>query len=364
MNKIGLRGRLFLSHLLVMLIGVTSLVIIGKIYSPRFFVSNLEQLEGPGFRLQYIRTRLVKGFEIAWNRSTFWSVLAGTTAAVGLSYWLTKRITKPLTEMEEITQKFASGEWSERMSFSDIPELNQLAISFNQMAASLQNVEKGRRELIGDLTHELRTPLTIVRGYLEEIADGNIVPSPEIYQQLAKETKRLERLVNNLQELSKVESGYLPIHQKPVNLYPLLVSLVQRFSDQILEDGPIIQLESPSNLPLVLADLDRTEQILVNLLGNAICYTETGTITVKIGYDLNFLWIGVIDTGIGISPEDLPHVFERFWRADRSRSRHSGGTGIGLAITRRLVELQGGKITVSSHLGEGSIFRFSLPLAK
>lgn len=170
--------------------------------------------------------------------------------------------------------------------------------------------------------------------------------------------------MNNLQELSKVESGYLPIHQKPVNLYPLLVSLVQKFSDQILEDGPIIQLESSPDLPLVLADLDRTEQILVNLLGNAICYTETGTITVKIGYDLNFLWIGVIDTGIGISPEDLPHVFERFWRADRSRSRHSGGTGIGLAITRRLVELQGGKITVSSHLGQGSIFRFSLPLAK
>ncbi|MBD2482112.1 cell wall metabolism sensor histidine kinase WalK [Planktothrix sp. FACHB-1365] len=364
MAKIGLRGRLFLSHLLVMLIGVTSLVIIGKIYSPRFFVSNLEQLEGPGFRLQYIRTRLIKGFEIAWNRSTFWSVLAGTTAAVGLSYWLTQRITKPLTQMEEITQKFASGEWSERMSFSDIPELNQLALSFNQMATSLQNVEKERRELISDLTHELRTPLTVVRGYLEEIADGHIEPSPLIYQQLAKETKRLERLVNDLQELSKVESGYLPIHQKPVNLYPLLTSLVQRFSDQLLEEGPTLQLDSKPDSPLVLADVDRTEQILVNLLGNAIRYTETGTILVKTGNDLNFFWVAVMDTGIGISPEDLPHVFERFWRADRSRSRHSGGTGIGLAITRRLVELQGGKIFVSSRLGEGSTFQFCLPLAK
>ncbi len=363
MAKVGLRGRLFLSHLLVMLIGVTSLVIIGKISSPRFFVSRLEQLDGPGFRLQYIRTRLIEGFEIAWNRSTFWSVLAGTTAAVGLSYWLTQRITQPLTQMDEITQKFAEGDWSERMSPSDIPELNQLAISFNQMAASLQDVEKGRRELISDLTHELRTPLTVVRGYLEEIADGHIEPSPEIYQQLAKETKRLERLVNDLQELSKVESGYLPIHQKPVNLYPLLESLVQRFSDQLLEDGPIILLDPQPNLPRVLADLDRTEQILVNLLGNAIRYTETGTITVRTSHDFNFLWVAVIDTGIGISPEDLPHVFERFWRADRSRSRHSGGTGIGLAITRRLVELQGGKITVSSHLHKGSTFKFSLPLA-
>lgn len=363
MAKIGLRGRLFLSHLLVMLIGVSSLVIIGKISSPRFFVSRLEQLEGPGFRLNFVRTRLIEGFEIAWNRSTFWSVLAGTTGAVALSYWLTQRITQPLTQMEQITQKFAAGEWSERMSFSDIPELNQLAISFNQMAANLQNVEQGRRELISDLTHELRTPLTVVRGYLEEIADNRIEPSPEIYQQLARETKRLERLVNDLQELSKVESGYLPIDKKVINLRPLLESLVQRFSDQLLEDGPIIQLNCPPQLPLVLADLDRTEQILVNLLGNAIRYTETGSIIVKAWNDSHQLWIAVIDTGIGISEQDLPHVFERFWRADRSRSRHSGGTGIGLAIARRLVELQGGEISVSSRLGKGSTFQFSLPLA-
>ncbi len=363
MAKIGLRGRLFLSHLLVMLIGVSSLVIIGKISSPRFFVSRLEQLEGPGFRLNFVRTRLIEGFEIAWNRSTFWSVLAGTTGAVALSYWLTKRITKPLTQMEQITQKFAAGEWSERMSFSDIPELNQLAKSFNQMAANLQNVEQGRRELISDLSHELRTPLTVVRGYLEEIADNRIEPTPEIYQQLAKETKRLERLVNDLQELSKVESGYLPIDKKVINLRPLLESLVQRFSDQLLEEGPTLQLDCPIQLPLVLADLDRTEQILVNLLGNAIRYTETGTITVKSWHDSQQLWIAVIDTGIGISEQDLPRVFERFWRADRSRSRHSGGTGIGLAITRRLVELQGGEIFVTSRLGEGSTFQFSLPLA-
>lgn len=363
MAKIGLRGRLFLSHLLVMLIGVSSLVIIGKISSPRFFVSRLEQLEGPGFRLNFVRTRLIEGFEIAWNRSTFWSVLAGTTGAVTFSYWLTKRITKPLIQMEQITQKFAAGEWSERMSFSDIPELNQLARSFNQMAANLQNVEQGRRELISDLSHELRTPLTVVRGYLEEIADNRIEPTSEIYQQLAKETKRLERLVNDLQELSKVESGYLPIDKKVIDLRPLLESLVQRFSDQLLEDGPKLQLDCPLQLPLVVADLDRTEQILVNLLGNAIRYTETGTITVKAWNDSQQLWIAIIDTGIGISEQDLPHVFERFWRADRSRSRHSGGTGIGLAITRRLVELQGGEIFVTSRLGEGSTFRFSLPLA-
>jgi len=362
MVKVDLRSRLFLSHLLVMLIGVSSLVVIGKISSPRFFVRRLEQLEGPGFRLQYVRTRLIEGFEIAWNRSTFWSVLAGSTAAVGLSYWVTKRITQPLTQMEEITQKFAKGNLSERMSPSEIPELNQLAMSFNQMAGSLQDVEQKRRELISDLTHELRTPITVVRGYLEEMAEGRIAPSPDIYQQLTKETKRLERLVNNLQELSKVESGYLPIHPKPVNIRPLLESLVQRFSDQLLEDGPVLQLDCPEDVPPVFADIDRTEQILVNLLGNAVRYTERGTISVRVWSRGDRLWVAVSDTGIGISEADLPHVFERFWRADRSRSRHSGGTGIGLAITRRLVELQGGEISVTSELGQGSTFEFSLPL--
>ncbi|HEY9302647.1 MAG TPA: ATP-binding protein, partial [Phormidium sp.] len=266
-------------------------------------------------------------------------------------------------QMEEITQKFATGRLNERVPSLEIPELNQLGTSFNQMASSLEGVEVRRRELVSDLTHELRTPLTVVRGYLEELADGTIEPSPEIYQQLARETKRLERLVNDLQELSKVEAGYLPINLQPVNLRPLFESLVQKFADQLLEDGPILRLQCPAHLPLVLADIDRVEQILVNLLGNAVRYTNQGAITLRVWTEFSKLWIAVIDTGQGISSEDLPHIFERFWRADRSRSRYSGGTGIGLAISLRLVELQGGRIEVESQLGQGSTFRFFLPLA-
>ncbi len=363
MSKVGLRSRLFFSHLLVMIVGVGSLVIIGKVSSPRLFVLNLEQLEGRGFHIRYAHAELVKGFEIAWSRSTFWSVIVGATAAGGLSYLVSKRIMQHLTDMEQITQKFASGQLDERLPASDIPELNRLGASFNRMAASLEGVEQRRRELIGDLTHELRTPLTIVRGYLEELADGRILPSPEIYLQLARETKRLERLVNDLQELSKAEAGYLPINLHPVNLRPLLESLVEKFSDQILEDGPVLRLECPPQLPPVLADIDRTEQVLVNLLGNALRYTTKGSITIRVWTEPRKLWFAVIDTGIGIAPEDLPHVFERFWRSDRSRARHSGGTGIGLAISRRLIELQGGQISVKSKPGKGSTFRFFLPLA-
>lgn len=361
--KMGLRERLFLSHLVVMLVGVASLVSISKISSPRLFVLHLERLENRGFNLINIRTELVTGFEFAWQRSTIWSVLVGSTAAGGLSYWVSRRIMRRLTEMEQITQKFAGGQMDARLPMSDIPELNGLGASFNRMAASLEGVEARRREVIGDMTHELRTPLTVVRGYLEELADGEIEASPEIYRRLAKETRRLERLVNDLQELSKAEAGYLPINIQRVNLRPLLESLVEKFTDQLLEDGPALVLQCPSVLPPVLADIDRTEQVLVNLLGNAVRYTNEGSITIRVGTEGSQLWIAVIDTGIGIAPENLPHVFERFWRADLSRDRHSGGTGIGLTISRRLIELQGGQIQVESELGVGSTFRFFLPLA-
>ncbi|MGJ5673335.1 MAG: sensor histidine kinase [Nostochopsis sp.] len=362
-KSLPLVTRLFFSHLVVMIVGVLTLVIISKLSSPRFFVLHLEQLERRGYKLFNIRTELVDGFEGAWRSSTIWSVIVGGTAAGGLSFWVSRRIMQGLTQMEKITQEFATGRLNARLPMSDIPELNRLGTSFNRMAASLEGVETRRRELIGDMTHELRTPLTVVRGYLEELADGSMEPSPEIYVRLVRETKRLERLVNDLQELSKAEAGYLAIHIKSVNLRPLLESLVTKFADQLLEDGPVIQLKCPAELPFVLADIDRTEQVLVNLVGNAVRYTNQGTITIQTWVDDSKLWIAVIDTGMGIAYEDLPHIFERFWRADKSRDRYSGGTGIGLTISRSLVELQGGYIEVESELGVGSTFRFCLPLS-
>ncbi|ACK71251.1 integral membrane sensor signal transduction histidine kinase [Gloeothece citriformis PCC 7424] len=364
MVKFSLGTRLFFSHLLVMMMGLGSFIIMAKFSSPRMFVLRLEQLEEHGLvTVRSARTYLVRGFETAWNSSAFWSVIFGASTAGGLSYLASKRIMKPLKQMKTITQKFASGDLHERVPGSDIPEINQLAISFNRMASGLEDVEQRRRELISDLTHELRTPLTVVRGYLEQLADDSIEPSTELYLKLVKETRRLERLTHDLQELSKAEAGYLIIKTQPVHLYPLLQSLVERFSDQLLDEGPILKLDCPPDLPAVLADIDRTEQILVNLLGNALRYTEQGSIILKAWTEKQSVWIAVIDTGIGIAQEDLPFVFERFWRADRSRSRYSGGSGIGLAIVRRLIELQNGRIEVESELGTGSIFRFCLPIA-
>ena len=364
MPKLSLGARLFISHLLVMMVGLGSFVIIAKVSSPRMFVLRLEKLEERGiFTVRSARTYLVEGFQNAWNRSAILSVIVGASAAGGMSYVSSKRITQPVKQMKRISQKFAAGDLAERVPESTIPEINQLGVSFNSMASSIGDVEKRRRELISDLTHELRTPLTVMRGYLEELADGTITGTPELYLRLIRETRRLERLIHDLQELSKAEAGYLSIDSQSLNLYPLLSSLVEKFGDQLLEDGPCLELDCPQDLPLVLADRDRTEQILVNLIGNAIRYTEIGSITVKAIKANHYVWVEVIDTGVGIAPEDIPFVFERFWRADPSRSSHSGGTGIGLAIARRLVELQGGKIELASILGEGSTFRFCLPIA-
>ncbi|MGA7937626.1 MAG: HAMP domain-containing sensor histidine kinase [Kovacikia sp.] len=363
MRRPGLRSRLFLSHITVMIVGLSTLLTVSKVFTPRLFVLHLQHLESKGFNLDFIREQLVEGVELAWNRGAFWSVAVGGSAAGWLSYIVSRRIVQPLIRIEEVTQKVASGHLEERLPGSDIPELNRLSISFNRMAANLEGVEQRRRELVSDLTHELRTPLTVLEGYLEGLADGTIEPSIDIYQRLAKETGRLHRLVNDLQELSQAEAGYLPIRAQTLDVRPLLAALVQKFSDQLLEEGPTLYLDCPADLPLVLVDPERVEQVLVNLLGNALRYTREGSITIRAWSEADKIWIAVIDTGKGITAEDLPHVFERFWRSDRSRDRLSGGTGIGLAISRRLVELQGGTIQVESELDQGSTFQFSLPLA-
>ncbi len=364
MYQLGLRGRLFLSHIIVMVMGVTTLLMFGRLYTSRLFMEYLQTMEFRGGLLYAMRLPLLQGFESAWSRGAFWSVIFGGGTAAALSYILSKRIMQPLLQMQRITAKFAAGEMTARMPPSDIPELSRFADSFNRMAFALEDVEQRRRDLVSDLTHELRTPLTIVEGYLEGLTDGTIDATPAIYQRLSGETQRLKRLVNDLQELSKAEAGYLPIDSRKFDLRSLLQKLVDRFSDQLIDSEKSLKLELAVDLPRAYGDPERTEQILINLIGNALYYTEVGAVTIAGEVIQGMLWVSVKDTGIGISEEDLPHVFERFWRSDRSRNRMSGGTGIGLAISKRLVEMQQGKIHVESVINQGSTFSFSIPIAQ
>lgn len=361
--RIGLRSRLLISHLLVMGIPLLSFILISKSFSVNVFADRLSQLEGKGFTIRTAREVLLESYDAAWNHSTVWAILLGGINAAFLSFWVARRITQPLTQMEQIIHQMALGDLHERVPSSEIPELKSLSRSFNRMAIQLEDVEQRRRDLITDLTHELRTPLTIIRGYLEAWIIERLLPNPETYQLLIQETRRLERLTNDVQELSVAEAGHLSLNLKPLVLKPLLHHLIQTLSAQLDEEGPTLRLDYPNDTPLVLADAARTEQVLMNLLSNALRHTTSGTIMVRVEPSAKDVWIAVQDTGSGIAAEDLPHVFERFWRSQASRSQSTRGTGIGLAIARRLVELQGGQIVVESQLGVGSTFRFSLPTA-
>ena len=361
MTKLNLQARLFFSHVLVTIVGVSASTVVGNFFSPRFFQTHLRALEGKGFTIRTANTQLLEVFETAWTRGTFWSFFIGTLAAAILSYWIAKRILQPLNQLETIVYRFANGKLDERMPHLEIAELDRLAMSFNRMATALESVEQKRREIIDDLTHELRTPLTIIRGRLEEITDGIIIANSQIYLQLIRETKRLQRLVNDLQELSLAETGNLSLDLKPTNLYDVLQPLVERFADQLLDSDRSLSLDCPKDLPYIMVDSDRLEQILVNLLSNAIRHTPQGSISVRSYPEGDRVWIAVTDTGSGIAEADLDRVFQRFWRSSNSRSQKYSGTGIGLAICRRLVELHRGKIFVESQLGVGSTFKFFLP---
>ncbi|NJL57711.1 two-component sensor histidine kinase, partial [bacterium] len=208
--------------------------------------------------------------------------------------------------------------------------------------------------------------LMIISGYLEMIAEGKL-PSDEmveIAQGLLNDTERMKRLLTDLRMLAQIELGCLPLNLQVVQPQPLIVGVICSLTIQERQAICRLTLECPASLPPIFVDPDRTRQILVNLVTNALNYTLEGTVTVLVSYDSNCLWVSVTDTGIGISAEDLPRVFDRFWRSERSREMRQDGSGIGLALTRRLVEAQSGRIEVESLLGRGTTFRVCLPLAE
>ena len=363
MPKLTLHHRLFFSHLIVVMLGLFSFSAINQLSSQHLFSRHLDSLESSGALLRSARLDIMQGFTSAWSSSNLLALGLGAMASALLSYWIAYRINHSLLEIEQVAYRLASGHLQERVPTSKIPELARLGRSLNQMVSALEDAELRRREMVTDLSHELRTPLTVIRGYLEEIESDRLEATPDIRRRLIVETKRLERLVNGLQDLSKAESGSLPLQAEALSLPPLLAELIERFGSQIMEDGPVLEVDCQGGLPLVWADGDRTEQVLVNLLGNAIRYTPSGRITLRAWADRKRVWVAVGDTGMGLAASELPHVFERFWRSAQSRAQHSGGTGIGLTITRQLVRLQGGDIFVESQLGRGTTFKFWLPVA-
>lgn len=373
LNKLlpGFGSKLLATYLLVILVAFGILAVVTDFALPPALSRHMGNADmgkgmqtGPGLRPG---GDVVRQTRAAVNEALLWAFGAAIVVALGLSFWLTRQVVFPVRQLMLASKEIAAGRYGKRVEVagdaSSADELTQLALDFNQMAEQLEQTENLRRELIADVSHELRTPLTAIKGYSEGLMDGVLPANQEAYQQIHEQAGRMQRLVADLEELSRVEAEGFSVQAKVFSLSGLEASLRSQIGKLFEEKGVSLEIELPAKAPKVLADEDRLGQIFINLLGNALHYTPAGGhVLVSIVPASDLVTIQVSDSGAGIAAEHLPLVFNRFYRVDRSRSRAAGGSGIGLTIAKRLVEAHGGRIWAESPgLGKGSTFSFTLP---
>lgn len=276
-----------------------------------------------------------------------------------------RRMGKPLADIMSASDAIANGDLSVRLPGNyHHQEMGDLAKRFNNMVDEMEQAEKHRRNLTADIAHELRTPLQIIQGNLEGVLDGVFEPNEINITDTLDETHLLTRLVNDLQTLSLAENGQLPLHTRPFLLADLLSDVATGFESRAASKDVTLHVDTPDSSLEITADYERMIQVISNLVANALRFTpENGSITMREEATSDGARITISDTGTGISSEDLPYIFDRFWRGDKSRSRAEGNNGLGLAITRSFVEAHQGKIWVESDgIGKGSSFTIELPI--
>ncbi len=276
-----------------------------------------------------------------------------------------RNMSNPFANIMAAADTLADGDLSVRVSEHGPSEMQRMARAFNRMAEELERAENQRRNLTADVAHELRTPLHIIQGNLEGVIDGVYPPTPEHFEAMLDETRLLARLVDDLQTLSLAEAGQLPLHLGAVDLVELLQDVCTSFSGQAEQAGVALTMEvaGDEDKLKILGDGDRLDQVFSNLVGNALRFTSSGgRVILNAAATPEGARVSVRDSGAGIPPEDIPYIFERFWKGDRARSRgKGGGSGLGLAITQQLVQAHGGQICVESELNQGSVFSVFLP---
>jgi signal transduction histidine kinase len=296
------------------------------------------------------------------NRFFLIGIAVALVVAAAISWFTTRRILRPVDGLMEATQQMRRGNLTYRVQIKSQDELGHLGQAFNEMAGDLARQEQLRRNLVNDVAHELLTPLATIRGYLEAIQDGVMEPSRDVIGSVHAETLILDHLIADLQELALVEAGQLPLHRRPLALAAVVDAAVVAVRPQAVAKGVQVTVALPESLPDVDADPQRIGQVLRNLLLNSIQHMPAGGEIMVTAVDQGHeVLVNVRDTGEGIAPQHLPHVFDRFYRADPSRARASGGTGLGLAIVKGLVEAHGGWVSAESVCGQGTAFHFTLP---
>jgi len=305
-------------------------------------------------------------------------LLTGLGIGVGsliIGFVLSRGMSRPLVNLTTATRAVAAGDLSVHVPARYPGEVGELATAFNTMARDLAHADELRRNMTADVAHELRTPLSVIRGKLEGVLDGVYPATSKHLEPILEETDLLTHLVGDLRLLALAEAGQLTLEKRAMDVGDLLRDAQVNFGPQAADRGVTLALDLPSELPHVVGDWRRIAQVLGNLLTNALRHTpEGGCVTLSASVSVSpppmggagggSVRVTVSDTGIGIPPENLPYIFERFWRGDKSRSRASSETGLGLAIAKQLVEMHGGAIGVESVPGAGSKFWFTLPTTR
>jgi signal transduction histidine kinase len=295
------------------------------------------------------------------DRSFFWIFLGATLFGIGMAIAIARWISVPVERLTAAARRMESGDLAVRVEPAGGAELAELARGFNAMAAALDRNEEQRKRMVSDVAHELRAPLTNIRCELESMQDGLTAPTPERIASLHEETMHLAHLVDDLQDLALAEAGRLEIDAQPVTVAALARRAAAGMEMRAREHGVTIRVEGADDV-VVLADARRAVQILTNLLANAVAHMEKpGDVRISWEQSGSEAIIRVIDSGSGIPADELPRIFERFYRVDVSRSRSTGGAGLGLSIVSQLVAAHGGRVWAESVVGAGSTFSFTLP---
>lgn len=297
------------------------------------------------------------------NRALMIGIAGAGVIALLLTWALTRSILRPVEALTSAVQRMKSGDLRQRVQVTSKDEIGELATSFNAMADNLDHAERLRRNMVTDVAHELRTPLSNIRGYLEAMQDGVIERSSEAVNSLHEEALLLNRLVDDLQLLAQADAGHLSLVRQPAQIGEIVEKAVHAANHKANGSGIHLHAEIEKSLPLLDIDAERIGQVLRNLLNNAFAYTpHQGEIAVNAQHHNGSVEVTVFNTGQGIANDDLPYLFERFYRADKSRTRSTGGSGLGLAIVKQLIEAHDGKVWVESSPGQWAKFRFVLPV--